>query len=122
MEAFLTSLGLVAIAEIGDKTQLLAILLAFRFRRPLPIIAGIFVATVVNHALAAAVGSVAADLISGRGFQIALGVSFIAMGLWTLVPDKLDESETKLPRFGPFLATAIAFLLASPWSVTSICP
>jgi len=119
MEAFFTSLGLVALAEIGDKTQLLAILLSFKFRKPLAIIAGIFAATIVNHALAAAVGSVAADFLSGRWFQIAIGVSFVAMGLWTLIPDKLDETE-KVPRYGPFVATTIAFFLVEMGDKTQV--
>jgi len=119
MEAFFTSLGLVALAEIGDKTQLLAILLSFKFRKPLPIIAGIFAATIVNHALAAAVGSVAADFLSGRWFQIAIGVSFVAMGLWTLIPDKLDDEE-KVPRYGPFVATTIAFFLVEMGDKTQV--
>jgi len=119
MEAFFTSLGLVALAEIGDKTQLLAILLSFKFRKPLPVIAGIFAATIVNHALAAALGSVAADFLSGRWFQIAIGVSFVAMGLWTLIPDKLGE-EKKVPRYGPFVATTIAFFLVEMGDKTQI--
>jgi putative Ca2+/H+ antiporter (TMEM165/GDT1 family) len=119
MEAIFVSLGLVALAEIGDKTQLLAILLAFKFRKPLPIIAGIFTATIVNHGLAAALGSVAADWLSGRWFQIAIGVSFVAMGAWTLIPDKFDEQD-KVPRYGPFVATAIAFFLVEMGDKTQV--
>ena len=119
MEAFLTSLGLVALAEIGDKTQLLAILLAVKFRKPLPIIAGIFAATVANHFLAALLGSVAHDFLASAWFRIAIGVSFIAMGAWTLIPDKLD-GEAKLPRYGAFLTTLIAFFLVEMGDKTQI--
>src|SRR5690606_29794834 len=86
MDAFLTSTAIVALAEMGDKTQLLAILLAARFRRPAPIILGILVATLANHALAALVGSVAAQLLDGDWFARAVGLGFIAMGIWTLIP------------------------------------
>ncbi|NML07591.1 TMEM165/GDT1 family protein [Sphingomonas sp. G-3-2-10] len=120
MEAFLTSLGLVSLAEIGDKTQLLAVVLALRFRKPWPIIAGIFVATVANHFLAALLGTVAADFLSSNWFRIAIGVSFVAMGLWTLVPDTFDEDEAKPSRFGPFLATTIAFFLVEMGDKTQI--
>ena len=120
MEAFLSSLLVVALAEMGDKTQLLAMVLACRFRRPLPIVAGIFVATIANHTLAALLGSVAADLVSGRWFQVAIAASFIAMGIWTLIPDKLDEGDAKVPRFGPFLATTIAFFLVEMGDKTQV--
>jgi putative Ca2+/H+ antiporter (TMEM165/GDT1 family) len=120
MEAFLTSLGLVALAEIGDKTQLLAILLAVKFRKPVPIIAGIFAATIANHFLASLLGSAASDFLASRWFQIAIGGSFIAMGLWTLIPDKLDEGEAKLPRYGAFLTTLIAFFLVEMGDKTQI--
>lgn len=119
MEAFLSSLGLVALAEIGDKTQLLAILLAVKFRRPWPIIAGIFVATVANHFLAALLGTVAASWLASDWFRIAIAVSFIAMGLWTLVPDTLEE-ETKVPPYGAFLATTIAFFLVEIGDKTQV--
>ncbi|MCW3835212.1 TMEM165/GDT1 family protein [Sphingomonas canadensis] len=121
MEALLSSFTIVALAEIGDKTQLLAILLATRFRRPVPIILGILAATLANHALAALLGSVAADLVSGRWFQIAVGVGFIVMGLWTLIPDKLDEDDGPRPsRFGPFVATTIAFFLVEMGDKTQV--
>ena len=93
MDAFLTSSLLVAVAEIGDKTQLLAIVLATRFRKPVPIILGILAATIANHALAAFAGHFAAGLIDGFWFRVAVAASFVAMGLWTLVPDKLDADE-----------------------------
>ena len=111
MEAFLTSAGLVAVAEMGDKTQLLAIVLATRFRRPLPIILGILVATLANHALAAFVGQLAADFFSGPPFRMIVASSFIIMGLWTLIPDKLDEDEQPRSHGGVFLTTLVAFFL-----------
>lgn len=120
MEAFLTSLGLVAIAEIGDKTQLLAVVLALRFRKPVPIIAGILVATLANHFLAALLGTVAADFLAGQWFRIAIGVSFLAMGAWTLIPDKLDEGDAKLPRFGAFATTLVAFFLVEMGDKTQV--
>src|SRR5438874_6182683 len=103
MEAILTSIAVVALAEIGDKTQLLASLLATRFRRPLPIIAGILFATLANHFLAALVGSEAASVLQGAWFRYAVAASFIAMAAWTLIPDKFDEEERKNDRFGAFL-------------------
>ncbi|GGC06341.1 UPF0016 family membrane protein [Novosphingobium endophyticum] len=112
MEALLTSTAVVALAEIGDKTQLLAIVLATRFRRPWPIIAGILVATLANHFLAALAGEQAAAFFDGRWFRYLVAASFIAMAAWTLLPDKLDDDGNAGPgRLGPFLATAIAFFL-----------
>lgn len=111
MEALFTSTALVALAEIGDKTQLLALVLAARFRRPLPIVAGILVATLANHALAALLGANAAAWLSGPWFGAAVAAGFIAMGLWTLVPDTFDEDETPRTRGGVFLTTLIAFFL-----------
>ena len=98
MEALLTSTAVVALAEIGDKTQLLAIVLATRFKRPLPIIAGIFVATIANHFLAALVGEQAASFLDGQWFRYLVAASFILMGAWTLIPDKFEETEAKLAR------------------------
>jgi len=120
MEALLTSTAVVALAEMGDKTQLLAILLATRFRAPLPIISGIFAATVANHFLAALVGSEAAQLLSGDWFRYLIAASFIAMGAWTLIPDRLDDTEQKPPRFGAFLTTTIAFFLVEMGDKTQI--
>lgn len=120
MDAFLTSTLIVALAEIGDKTQLLAILLAARFRRPVPIIAGILVATLANHFLAALVGSQVAGLLDGRWFHIAIACSFIAMAAWTLIPDKLDDAEPGPARFGAFVATAIAFFLVEMGDKTQV--
>lgn len=112
MEALLTSAAVVALAEIGDKTQLLAIVLATRFHRPLPIILGIFFATIANHFLAALVGAEAASWLNGAWFRYLVALSFIAMGLWTLVPDKLDEdSELVKPRRGAFLTTLMSFFV-----------
>lgn len=121
MEAFLTSVAVVALAEIGDKTQLLAVVLAARFGRPVPIIAGIFVATLANHFLAALAGSQVANLLAGAWFQVLVGLSFIAMAAWTLVPDKLDDDEVEAPDGrGAFLATLIAFFLVEIGDKTQI--
>ncbi len=121
MEAFLTSTAVVALAEIGDKTQLLAILLATRFKKPWPIVAGIFVATIANHFLAALVGEQAASFLQGQWFRYAVAASFIAMGLWTLIPDKFEEDdEPKTGRFGPFVTTVIAFFLVEMGDKTQI--
>ena len=121
MEAFLVSAGLVALAEIGDKTQLLAFVLAARFRRPLPIIAGIFAATIVNHALAGAVGRVLVQAIGPRALRIALALSFFAMAVWVLIPDRLTSREAESPpRFGVFGTTVIAFFLAEMGDKTQV--
>ncbi len=121
MEAFLTSVAVVALAEIGDKTQLLAVVLAARFGRPVPIIAGIFVATLANHFLAALAGSQVANLLEGAWFQYLVGFSFIAMAAWTLVPDKLEDGEVVTPDGrGAFLATLIAFFLVEIGDKTQI--
>ena len=119
-EAFFTSTAVVALAEIGDKTQLLAILLATRFRRPWPIVAGIFFATVANHFLAALVGSRVAALLDGTWFRYLIAASFIAMAAWTLIPDKMDDVAEKPPRFGAFLTTVVAFFLVEMGDKTQI--
>lgn len=119
-EAFTTSTALVALAEIGDKTMLLAIVLATRFRRPLPIIAGIFFATIVNHALAAWVGELAAGFFEAHWFRIAVAVSFIVMGLWTLIPDKFDEDDSPVTRHGAFLTTLVAFFIVEMGDKTQL--
>ena len=111
MEALFTSTLVVALAEIGDKTQLLAILLAVQFRRPLAVVAGIFAATIANHFLAALVGSQAAAFLEGDWFRYLIAVSFILMAAWTLIPDKLDEDERPRLRDGAFLTTLVAFFL-----------
>lgn len=120
LDALLTSTALVAVAEIGDKTMLLAIVLAARFRRPLPIIAGIFCATLLNHALAAWVGALAAGFFAGRPFHVLVGLSFVAMGLWTLVPDTLDDDEAPRQRGGAFLTTLVAFFLVEMGDKTQL--
>jgi putative Ca2+/H+ antiporter (TMEM165/GDT1 family) len=121
IEALVTSTAIVALAEIGDKTQLLAIVLAARFKRPWPIIAGIFVATLANHFLAALAGSVAAGWFDGPWFRYGVAIGFLAMAAWTLVPDKLDEDEAPRPaRFGAFLTTLVAFFLVEMGDKTQI--
>ncbi|HEX7983433.1 MAG TPA: TMEM165/GDT1 family protein [Duganella sp.] len=120
MEALLVSTGIVALAEIGDKTQLLAFVLAAKFRRPLPIIAAIFVATVANHAFAAAIGTWITGLLGPDTLRWVLGASFLAMAVWTLVPDKLDDEDTKLARYGVFLTTLIAFFVAEMGDKTQV--
>ena len=112
MEAFFVSTGIVALAEIGDKTQLLAFLLAAKFRRPLPIVLAIFVATIANHAFAAAIGTWITTMLGPEVLRWVLGVSFLLMAGWTLIPDKLDEDDTKLAKYGVFMTTLIAFFLA----------
>ncbi len=120
MDAFLVSTGIVALAEIGDKTQLLAFLLAAKFRRPVPIVLGILVATIVNHAFAAAVGAWVAGAMGPNVMRWVLGLSFLAMAAWIMVPDKLDEDDAKLARYGVFLTTLIAFFLAEMGDKTQI--
>ena len=120
MEAFLISTGIVALAEIGDKTQLLAFILAAKFRKPVPIILGIFVATLANHGFAGAVGTWVTTLLSPEVLRWILGVSFIAMAVWTLIPDKFDEDEAKFARFGVFGTTLIAFFLAEMGDKTQV--
>jgi Ca2+/H+ antiporter, TMEM165/GDT1 family len=121
MEAFLVSAGVVALAEVGDKTQLLAFVLAARFRRPLPIIAGIFCATIVNHTLAGAVGSWLVHALGPERMRWALALSFFAMAIWILIPDRLEASKAEAPqRFGVFGTTVIAFFLAEMGDKTQI--
>lgn len=111
MESFLVSTGLVALAEIGDKTQLLALVLAARYRKPVPIILGILIATLLNHAIAAAVGVWVTQLVDPKILRWVLGASFIAMGAWMLIPDKYEERQAKEPRFGVFVTTLVAFFV-----------
>ena len=120
MEAFLISTGIVALAEIGDKTQLLAFILAAKFRKPLPIIMGILLATLANHGFAGALGSWITSLASPQTMRWVLGVSFIGMALWTLIPDKFDEEDAKLARFGVFGTTLLAFFLAEMGDKTQV--
>ncbi len=120
LEAFFISTGLVAVAEIGDKTQLLAIMLAARFRRPVPIVLGILVATLANHGLAATLGFVVAEYLTGPAFQILVGVGFVAMAAWALIPDKDDEDAGSRTAGGVFLTTLVAFFLVEIGDKTQI--
>lgn len=120
MEALLTSTAVVALAEIGDKTQLLAILLATRFKKPMPIILGIFVATLANHFLAALLGSQVASILDGQWFRYLISASFIGMAIWTLVPDKIDDLDDKPARFGAFLTTLVSFFLVEMGDKTQV--
>ena len=120
LNAFLVSTGVVALAEMGDKTQLLAFLLATRFRRPIPIVLGILFATLVNHALAGAIGAWITSVIGPLILRWILGVSFIVMAIWTLIPDRLDEAKTKIGRAGAFSTTLLAFFLAEMGDKTQI--
>ncbi|HXH02642.1 MAG TPA: TMEM165/GDT1 family protein [Candidatus Competibacteraceae bacterium] len=121
MEAFLISTGIVAIAEIGDKTQLLSLLLAARFRRPWPIVLGILAATLANHAAAGAVGNWLAGLLGGQGLRWAVGLSFLAVAGWALIPDKLDAEEgAPKAGWGAFTATLVSFFLAEIGDKTQV--
>lgn len=120
MEAFLISAGIVALAEIGDKTQLLAFLLAAKYRKPIPIVLGIFVATVVNHAIAGAVGAWITTMVGPQAMRWILGLSFIGMAVWTLIPDKMDDNGSTFAKFGVFGATLAAFFLAEMGDKTQI--
>ena len=121
MEAFLVSTGIVALAEMGDKTQLLSLVLAARFRKPWPIVWGILVATLVNHGLAGAVGSWVTTHLGPEALRWVLGGSFLAMAIWILVPDKLDNGdEDAKPRFGIFATTVVAFFIAEMGDKTQV--
>lgn len=120
MESLLISTGIVALAEIGDKTQLLAFILAAKFRKPLPICLGILVATLANHSFAGAVGAWVTSLMAPETLRWILGVSFLAMAGWTLIPDKFEEGDAKLARFGVFTTTLIAFFLAEMGDKTQV--
>lgn len=121
MEALLVSTGVVALAEIGDKTQLLAFILAARFKKPLPIVAGILAATLINHGLAGALGAWITAVISPEILRWVLGASFIAMAAWTLIPDKIEEEETQIAsKLGVFGATFVTFFLAEMGDKTQI--
>ncbi len=121
MQALFVSIGVVALAEIGDKTQLLALLMATRFRRPVPVIAGIFGATLVNHSVAALVGDLATSVLHGPWMHWILGLSFIAMACWALIPDKLAEGRTQFAeRYGAFPATFISFFFIEIGDKTQI--
>jgi len=120
LEAFLISTGIVALAEIGDKTQLLSFLLAAKFRKPWPIIAGILVATLANHALAGAVGNWITTLVGPQALRWVLGLSFLAMAVWVLIPDRLDADDARLVRLGVFGTTLIAFFIAEMGDKTQV--
>ena len=120
LDALFVSTFAVAVAEIGDKTQLLALVLAARYRKPWPIIAGILAATVLNHALAAWFGSLVSGWISPGVLRWGVVLSFAAVAAWALVPDKLDEDEVKPPRFGAFVATLIAFFIVEIGDKTQV--
>ena len=120
MEIFFTSTLLVAVAEIGDKTMLLAILLATRFKKPIPVIAGIFTATIANHALAAWAGSALASIFMSDTFGYVVAIGFILMAAWTLVPDKVDDDIKVVSQGGAFIATTIAFFVVEMGDKTQV--
>jgi putative Ca2+/H+ antiporter (TMEM165/GDT1 family) len=121
MEPLLVSTGVVALAEVGDKTQLLAFILAARFKKPVPIILGILAATIVNHGLAGALGAWITSAISPEILRWVLGLSFIGMAVWTMIPDKIEDEETHVAmKFGVFGATSITFFLAEMGDKTQI--
>ncbi len=121
MQTLLLSTGVVALAEIGDKTQLLAFILATRFKKPIPIILGILCATLINHALAGAVGAWITTAISPHALRWILGISFIAMAVWTMIPDRIEEDEAPLGRkLGVFGATLVTFFLAEMGDKTQL--
>jgi putative Ca2+/H+ antiporter (TMEM165/GDT1 family) len=120
LEALLVSTGIVALAEIGDKTQLLALILAAKFRKPLPIVAGILAATLANHAFAGAVGMLVHAALAPGLLRWVLGLSFIAMAAWVLVPDRFEEGNAKLGRLSVFTTTLITFFLAEMGDKTQV--
>ncbi|THK43211.1 TMEM165/GDT1 family protein [Methylophaga sp. SB9B] len=120
MEAFFVSTTTVALAEIGDKTQLLSLFLAARFRAPIPIIFGILVATLLNHGLSAWLGVWITEFISPQTGQLLIGISFIAVALWILIPDKEEDASSNLNRYGAFVATLVLFFLAEIGDKTQI--
>ncbi len=120
LEAFLTSTAVVAFAEIGDKTMLLALLLSARLRQPVPILLGIFVATIANHAIAAFVGQQVTGLLDSHPFRVAVAVGFIVMGLWTLIPDTIDDDMEVQHRGSAFLTTLVAFFLVEIGDKTQV--
>ena len=120
MDALFVSTLAVAVAEIGDKTQLLALVLAARYRKSWPIIAGILAATLLNHALAGWFGSLVTAWVDPTWLRWGVALSFLAVAAWALVPDKLDEDEVKAPRFGPFVATLIAFFIVEIGDKTQV--
>ncbi len=119
MEALLTSTAIVAVAEMGDKTQLLSFVLAAKFKRPWPIVLGILLATLANHFLAGSVGAWLATLVSPQALKWIVALSFFAFGLWALVPDKLEDSPT-MPAAGVFVTTLVAFFLVEMGDKTQL--
>jgi len=121
MEALFVSTGVIALAEIGDKTQLLAFILAARFKKPWPIIAGILAATLLNHGMAGLLGAWITTVVSPDVMRWVLGGSFLGMAIWTLIPDKIEEEETQIAnRLGVFGATFVTFFLAEMGDKTQI--
>jgi putative Ca2+/H+ antiporter (TMEM165/GDT1 family) len=120
MEAFLVSAGLVAVAEIGDKTNILAMILATRYRQPIPIVLGILVATLANHALAASVGAAVAAWFGPQAMRWVLAVLFLTMAGWCLIPDKEDDGPKAVGKLGAFLATAVSFFLVEMGDKTQL--
>ncbi len=121
MESFLVSTGVVALAEVGDKTQLLAFILAARFKKPVPIVLGILLATLINHGLAGALGAWITSVVRPEVLRWVLGLSFIAMAVWTMVPDKIEDDESQIAkRFGVFGTTLITFFLAEMGDKTQV--
>jgi len=120
MEAFMISTASIAVGELGDKTQLLSLILATRFRKSLPIIAGIFAATLLNHLSACWVGEWAGKLISPQVLRWVLGISFLAVAAWALIPDKMDEDVKERDNYGVFALTAVTFFLAEMGDKTQI--
>ena len=120
MEIFFASTLLVAVAEIGDKTMLLAILLATRFKKPIPVIAGIFTATIANHALAAWAGSTLASIFMSDAFRFVVAIGFLIMAAWTLIPDKVDDDIKVASKRGAFVATTIAFFFVEMGDKTQV--
>jgi len=120
LQPLLISTATVALAEIGDKTQLLALLLAARFRKPLPILLGILLATILNHSVAAWVGAWLAGVLPAWLLRWSVVASFLLVAIWSLLPDKLDESEAKPSRFGPFITTLVVFFLVEIGDKTQI--
>jgi putative Ca2+/H+ antiporter (TMEM165/GDT1 family) len=120
MAPFLISTGIITLAEIGDKTQLLAFLFAVRFRKPLPILLGILVATIANHSFAGALGTWISSLLAPEAMRWILGFSFIGMAIWTFTPDEYGEGRANLTRYGVFATTLIAFFLAEMGDKTQV--
>jgi Ca2+/H+ antiporter, TMEM165/GDT1 family len=120
VHAFLVSTGVVALAEIGDKTQILALMLAARFQRPWPIIFGILAATLANHAGAGIVGVLLGNFLTGGVLRWAVGLSFLAMAVWALIPDKYEEDQRAITRGGAFVTTVVVFFLAEIGDKTQI--